>query len=399
MAPESSTATLPLPQKAGAATFATIFVIESFTRSLNVTVVSLQAHDILGSSQKVSVLATSVSFILLLSTLLLPLVLGRLRRRWAYSLGALLMLTASLALASHTLVGQAVGMFLRNGGAAIFHIVLSLYILDNIRRQDLARVEPLRLSMSAVSWTVGPGLGVWLYVNYGPWGTQVAVIASLAVLMAVFWYLRISDSGASLPSGTLQPFNPLANVRRFISQPRLVLAWFVAFGRSCFWATFMIYGPLLIVESGLGKGMSGLVVSASQALLLAAYWSGSLARRYGVRKVLAGSFCFASMGSLGAGLAGTHAPYVAIVLLLAGALAGSALDGVGGIPFLRAVRPHERQRMTAVYRTSIEFSDLIPSFIFAFALLWFEIGMVFVILGLWLGALGLLTWRYLPRSL
>ncbi len=399
MAPDSSTAALPLPQKAGAITFATIFAIESFVRSLNVTVLSLQAYDILGSSQKVSVLATAVSLTLLIATLMMPMLLGRLRRRWAYSLGALLMLIASLVLATQTLPGQAIGMFLRNGGAAIFNIVLSLYILDNIRRQDLATAEPIRLSASAISWTLGPGLGVWLYVEYGPWGPQAAVIASVVVLMAVFWFLRLSDSGSSMPSGTLQPFNPLANVRRFVDQPRLVLAWLIAFGRSCFWATFMIYGPLLIVESGLGKNLSGIVISASQLLLLAAYWSGSLARHYGVRAVIAGSFGLASVAAIGAGIAGTQAPYMAILLLLAGALAGSALDGVGGIPFLRAVRPHERQRMTAVYRTSIEFSELVPSFIFAFALLWFEIGAVFVILGLWLGVMSFVTWRYLPRSL
>ena len=80
-------------------------------------------------------------------------------------------------------------------------------------------------------------------------------------------------------------------------------------------------------------------------------------------------------------------------------LAASALDGVGGIPFLRAVRPHERQRMTSVYRTFIDFSELIPSFIFAIALMWFPIGSVFVILGLWLAVAGALSWRYLPRSL
>lgn len=390
---------MPIPQKAGAFTFATLFVIESFARSLNVTVVSLQAYDILGSSQKVSVLATLVAVTLLGSTLLLPFVLGRVRRRWVYTLGAAFMLAASLGLATHTLAGQAAGMFFRSGGAAIFNIVLSLYILDNIRRQDLARTEPLRFSMSAVSWTAGPGVGVWLYVQYGPWGPQAAVIATLILLMAVFWYLRLSDPGTSLPPGNLQSFNPLANVRRFTAQPRLVLGWLIAFGRSCFWATFMIYGPLLIVESGLGKGLSGWVISASQALLLAAYWSGSLARHYSVRWVIAGSFGLAAVAALGAGAAGTHFPYVAIVLLLAGALAGSALDGVGGIPFLRAVRPYERQRMTAVYRTSIEFSELVPPFIFAFALLWFEIGAVFVILGLWLGVCGFLAWRYLPRSL
>ena len=399
MASDSATSAVPLPRKAGAFTFATIFAIESFSRSLNSTVVSLQAYDILGSSQKVSVLATSVSLVVMLSTLLLPFVLGRLRRRWAYSLGALLMLAAAVALASHTLVGQWAGMFLRNGSAAIFNITLSLYILDNIRRRDLARSEPIRLSLSTLSWMTGPALGVWLYVEHGPWGPQLAVIISLVLLMAVFWYLRLSDHGHSLPSGTMQPFNPLANVQRFVSQPRLRLAWLIAFGRSCFWTTFFIYVPLLIVESGLGKGTSGLVISASQALLLAAYLSGALARRHGVRWVITGSFGLAALASTGAGIAGIHSPYIAVALLLAGSLAASALDGVGGIPFLRAVRARERPHMTAVYRTFIDFSELIPSFIFALALIWLQIGAVFVILGLWMAVCCFISWRYLPRSL
>jgi MFS family permease len=225
------------------------------------------------------------------------------------------------------------------------------------------------------------------------------VIVTLILLMSVFWYLRLSDSSASLPSGTLQPFNPLANIRRFVRQPRLVLAWLIAFARSCFWATFMTYGPLLIVESGLGKGVSGIVISVSQILLLAAYWSGWLARRYSVRTVIASAFALGSIASLGAGIAGIHAPYIAIAFMLVGSLMGSALDGVGGIPFLRAVKPHERQRMTAVYRTSIDLSELVPAFVFAIALLWFQVGAAFVILGVWLAIVGFVAWRYLPRSL
>ena len=399
MASESLTQIMPLPRRAGAYTFAAIFAIESLSRSLNATVVSLQAYDIMGSSQRVSVLSASVSFAVMSSTLMIPAVLGRLRRRWAYSLGALLMMLASLMLATHTMAGQWLGMYFRNGGAAIFNITLSLYILDHIKRQDLTRAEPIRLSLSTFSWMTGPALGVWLYVSYGPWGPQVAVILDLALLMAVFWYIRLSDGGKVLPPGTLEPFSPLANVRRFVSQPRLRLAWLIAFGRSCFWSTFFIYGPLLIVESGLGKGVSGVVISASQLVLLSAYLSGRVARRYGVRKVIAGAFMLAALAALGAGLAGTHAPYVAIGLLLTGSLAASALDGVGGIPYLRAVRPHERQRMTPVYRTYIDFSELIPSFIFAFALMWLPIGVVFVILAGGLAIVGAISWRYLPRSL
>jgi hypothetical protein len=55
--------------------------------------------------------------------------------------------------------------------------------------------------------------------------------------------------------------------------------------------------------------------------------------------------------------------------------------------------------MAAVYRTYIDFSELIPSFVFAFALLWLPIGIVFVILSVGLLAIGLVAWRFLPRAL
>ncbi len=398
MPSDSSSTSLPLPRKAGALTFSAIFALESLARSLNSTVVSLQAYDILGASQKVSELSTAVSLSVLMATLLLPYALGRLRRRWAYSLGIALLIAASLALASFTLTGQAAGMFLRNCGATVLGITLSLYILDHIKRSELARVEPLRLSLSTFSWMVGPATGIWLYSRYGPVAAQAAAIAAGMALFGLFWYFRLSDH-TTLPSGTLQPFNPLANVRRFVMQPRLRLAWLIAFGRSCFWTSFFIYGPLLIVEGGLSKQFGGLMISASQAVLLSAYVSGRLAQRHGVRIVIALAFATAALASLAAGIAGKNSPYLAAFLLLVGSAAASALDGVGGIPFLRAVRPHERQRMTAVYRTYIDFSELIPSFVFVFALSYFEIGSVFVILAVALAIIGAVSWKFLPRSL
>lgn len=391
---------LSLPRRAGAYTFAAIFSVESFVRALNATVVSLQAYDILGTAQRVSVLSTCVSVTVLIVTLMLPHVLGRMRRRWAYVFGICLMIAASLALASHVVAGQALGMLLRNLGAAVMNITLSLYIMDHIRRADLARSEPLRLSLSTFSWMMGPALGVWLYVGFGPWGPQLAVIASSLFLLLLFWYLRLSDNvTAAPPPPAAEGFNTLANLRRFLAQPRLRLAWTIAFGRSCFWATFFIYGPLLLVEAGLGKSAGGLMISASQAVLLTAWVSGRIARVHGVRVVIAWAFALCALASLAAGVAGTAAPYLAIAALLMGSVAASALDGVGGIPFLRAVRHHERQKMATVYRTYIEFSELIPAFVFAFALLWLPIGMVFVILSLGLALIGWISWKYLPKSL
>lgn len=398
--PSDSTMTGDLPlRRGGAYTFAALFAVESFVRSLNSTVISLQAYDILGTAQKVSVLSTAVSMAVLVLTLFLPHMLGRMRRRWAYTLGVAMMMAASLALAAHVVAGQATGMLLRNLGAAVLNITLQLYIMDHIRRADLARSEPLRMSLSTFSWTAGPALGVWLYVHYGPWAPQALVIAAAAALLALFWHLRLSDTPNPAPQSEAEPFGAFRNLRRFIVQPRLRLAWLIAFGRSCFWSTFFIYGPLLLVEAGLPKTVGGLMISASQLVLLTAWLSGRFAVRFGVRMVIAAAFVLCAVTSLIAGIAGTAAPYVAIACLLAGSVAASALDGVGGIPFLRAVRHRERQEMTAVYRTYIDCSELIPAFIFAFALLYFPIGMVFVILAAGLFVIAWVAWRHLPRSL
>jgi MFS family permease len=398
MTSESLSPSILPGRKAGALTFGMLFALESLVRSLNVTVISLQAHDLLKESRLVSELSVLVSILVLTTTLLMPYILGRLRRRWAYTVGIASMIVAASFLASHTIPGQAMGMYFRSCGAATLNVTLSLYILDHIKKADLARTEPLRLSLSTLSWSAGPSLGVWLYTLYGPWAPQAASITAALILFCVFWYLRLSDR-PHMPSGTLQGFNPLANVARFAAQPRLRLAWLIAFGRSCFWATLFIYGPLLLIEANIPNQISGYMISASQAMLFGAYFYGKLASRLGVRTIIYSCYLVMATACLAAGLAGREYPYVAIGLLLMGSAAATGLDGVGGIPFLRAVRYHERQRMAAVYRTFIDFSELIPAMVFAVALRYFEIGVVFTLLGLGLVIVAIIAFRHLPKSM
>lgn len=386
------------PPKRGAVAFATLFAVESFSRALIATVVSVQAHDLLMSSQRVSVLFTCVSLAVLVSTLTLPMLFRYIPRRWIYTAGVVGLILASLAFATHTLPGQVGGMYLRNVGAATLNIALALYILDHIRKADLVRSEPMRLAFSTVSWTIGPFLGVWLYETYGPWAPQLLCIATCCLVIAFFWYLRLNDHPV-IKAATSAPQNPLANVGRFVGQPRLRLAWIIAFGRSCFWTTFFVYGSLLMIEGNLGKEASGLLISLSQLALCTAYLFGKISERIGVRKVIFWAYAVAALAMIGAGYAGTGAPILAAVFLLIGAVANSALDGVGGIPYLRSVRAHERPQMTGVYRSYIDLSDLLPSLIYSFVLLAFPLGTVFYILGVWLAIVGFVAWRYLPRSM
>jgi MFS family permease len=398
--PSDTSASIPSfeGRKAGAWTFAAIFSLESFVRALNASVIPIQAYELLGSSRNVSVLTTGVSLAVLVTTLSLPLVLANVRRRWAYTLGIALSLTAALFLASYTVEGQVAGYYLRQTGASVMNVALSLYILDHIDKSHYARSEPIRLSSSTISWTIGPMLGVWLYQNYGALAPQLAVVGAALKLAGAFWYLRLADP-VTLPQGTLTGFNPLGNAWRFFSQPRLRLAWFIAFMRSVYWSGLFIYGPLLMIESGLSKTAAGMVISASQLILPSALVFGAIAMRTGVRPVITSCFIMIAIASSIAGIIGGGAPYAMIAFLLLAALAASGLDGVGAIPFMRAVKPRERARMTSVYRTFIEASEILPGFVFALLLTLFDTSIVFIVIGLSTSIMAFLTWKHLPKSL
>ena len=396
---EAATAViLPGQKRAGAWTFGILFLFESLARAFAAGVLSIQAYDLLGSSQKVSMLGAVVSGTVLVITLFMPFLFGKMRRRWAYTIGCLLLVAGSGALATFSLVGQITGTVLRNAGASITNVTLQLYILDHIKKSDLTTSEPLRLALSTIAWGIGPYSGVWLYQNYGPLAPQLFAMFFALVLLGIFWFLRLHDPEL-LPKGTLQPFNPIANVARFVAQPRLRLAWVIAFTRSSFWAAFFTYGPLLMIEGGLGKSAGGAIISISQLLLLTTVFFGQAAKRKGVRLVITLCFVVMSLGAVVAGLVGIASPWVAAGLLLCGAAGAAGLDGIGAIPYMRAVKFHERQRMTAVYRTFIDFSDLLPSLIYAVVLRYAGVSIVFVLMGVFASIIGVLSWRHLPKGM
>ncbi len=398
--PSDSHATLPNfeGRKGGAFTFAAIFSLESFVRALNASVIPIQAYELLGSSRNVSILTTLVSAAVLITTLMLPLAFGHVRRRWAYTVGISFSMAAALFLASYTVAGQVAGYYLRQTGASVMNVSLSLYILDHIHKSDYARTEPIRLASSTISWTLGPITGVWLYQNYGVLAPQLAVMAAAALLLAVFWYIRLADP-VTLPQGNMSGFNPLANAWHFFSQARLRLAWSIAFARSVFWSALFIYGPILMLESGLTRTGAGLVISASQILLPAALLFGIIAARTGVRPVISSCFLGMAIASTIAGVIGTLSPALTIAFLLLGAAAASGLDGVGAIPFMRAVKPRERAKMTSVYRSFIEVSEILPGFVFAILLSVFDTSTVFIVVGAGSALMAVLTFKHLPKSL
>ncbi len=380
----------------GAPVFAIMFTLESLGRATLATVIPLQAYALLGDARNVSAVYFAIGVTGLIGSFTIPLLIRRFRRRWVYSAAAMLMIAAAGLLATGTLSGQLSGMLIRAFSVACSNIALSLYILDYIRKRDMTRAEPMKLMYSAAAWTFGPTLGVWLYQEFGSGTPELVTAVSSVLLLAYFWFLRLQENPA-VAAATRPPPNPLKSIGRFVAQPRLRLAWIIPFGRSCWWSMFFVYPPLYMIESGQGKLAGALLVSAGNALLVFTPWVGRVARRIGIRPVTMIAYLAAGLFSAAAALVYDF-PVAVALCLLGGATAASALDAVGNIPFMRSVRAFERPQMTTVFRTYIDFSDLLPAGLFAVLLSFFDFRAVFLAAALWMLAIGLVA-RYLPKRM
>lgn len=389
---------LPAIRPADARTFASLYAVESFARATITSVIPIQAYEILRNEQTVSILYTLVSLLGLSVTLFMPLLIRRFARRWVYTAGAGLLAVGSAFFVTHTLAGQFAGMLCRVMGASALSITLNLYIMDHIRKTDFMQAESLRMAWSMFAWTSGPTLGIFLYTHLGIYAAHGAVVFFAALLTALFWYYRLGDNPLIAP-GRSRAANPLANIGRFVAQPRMRLAWLIAFGRSCFWTTFFVYGPLFMVIAGEGELAGGLLVSAANGLLFLAIFWGRGGRRFGVRRIIPLAFFMMALMLYMAGAVGTAAPLLTAALLLVGAVFTVAIDALGSTVFLRAVRSYERPQMAAVYRTYLDFSEFTPPLVYSVMLSFFGLGSVFATLGVLLTVCGIVAWRYLPKGM
>jgi MFS family permease len=383
-------------ERPGASEFAFMYAVESMARATLATVIPLQAYELFQEARYVSVAFLGVGITGLIASFLIPWLIGQIRRRWVYTLGAGLLIVASALIVTGAALGQVGGMLVRAFGAACLNITLTLYIMDYISRRDLVVSEPRKFFFGATAWLMGPPLGVWLADRYGLWSACLFSAGFALVTLGNFWRLRLAENPV-VAAATRKPPSPWASIGRFIRQPRLRLAWAIAFARSSWWGVYMVYAPLLMVEAGKDPIWGALLVSTGNGLLLLAPLWGRLGARIGLRRAIFGAFIVLGAATLAAGFVASR-PFLAGAILLAAALCAVGLDSIGSIPFYRAVRPYERPQMTTVFRTNLDGADLISSAVFAALLSFFDLPAVFLASGIASLAAALLA-LYLPRAM
>ena len=378
--------------KPGIVVFATMDALDSMARASLVTVLPLLALDVFGDSRDVSLAYTLGGVAGLLALFTIPWLTRRFRRRFVYTLGVLLVIAGAVAMATASQVGVTAAIFLRTFAASCVIVMMNLYVMEFIRRRDFVRLEPIRLVAVAVPWTAGPYLGVWLYQEVSPFAAYGLSAACATLVLAYFWSLPLrGGAGANRP-----PQAPWRHVLRYAAQPRLRLAWLLAFGRSSWWGMFFIYAPLYMVESGASQTTGALLVSIGNAALLIAPLFGWLARRYGLRRVV--RLAFLVLGVLTVAVGAAPSPLAGGALLVAGAVGAVCLDGLVIVTFYRAVHAYERAEMATVYSTWRDISNLAMPALAAVLLSFGPLSWVFVAMG---ASMFVYAWssRYIPRRM
>jgi MFS family permease len=379
-----------------ALSFGAMFAVGAFGRALMSAVIPIEAFDLLGSARNVSLLYFGVAAANLLASFAIPALIHAFRRRRVYVLAILIGVMAPLLVGLDTVATLTLGALLREVGAIALLVTQNLYIMDHIRRRDFVRSEPLRLFFGAAAWGFGPALGVVIHQDIGPWVAFGTAAAFMLVELVWFRVMNIADMALVAPRAA-KPRNPMRFIARYWSQPRLRLAYAIAFSRSCWWVLLTVYGPIYMIETGAGDTAGGYLVSAGNMLLFLVLVFGLIARKIGVRKVIVWALLLSGLGTLV--IAGVYpSPWLGAAFFVVAAIGASALDAVGGIPFLRAVRARERAEMTLVYVTFIQMSQLVPAAVFAILLSFFDLPAIFVAMS------ALLIWtawiaRWVPKSM
>jgi ACDE family multidrug resistance protein len=154
------------------------------------------------------------------------------------------------------------------------------------------------------------------------------------MLLLLFRGLGLGEHAAlaAMPRPTT---NPLRYVPRFLSQPRLLLAWTNAVTRLSWWGVYFVYAPILTVTSDFSAEAGGIVASIGTGWTwLVPIWSWA-DRRFGLRWQLQIGYTSAGVLSIVAALAFT-APWLGALLLALEMFGAETIDGAGNLLFLRA---------------------------------------------------------------
>lgn len=335
--------------------FAHLAGIEAVIRGTLLSVFPLLMYRAWGDAVVVAQIYFVIGLLSLMTALTVPTLTRFVARRRIFPAAILMYVLASVF---GVLGGKfaTLALLLHVMGTATCFVCFNAYVLDNVARIDFSRLETMRMVYGGFGWVAGPLLGVWLLSFWRGAPFLLVAVAALVMLVMVL-RMRLGD-GKLIHKPRARASNPVAHVRRFFAQPRMVTGWLIPLARSCGWWFYFVYVGIFAVQNGLGEQVGGVASSiANGGLFLAPLmlrWTQRHSVRYAVRAGCLLSGCCFLLGALLSPL-----PWATVTVLILGTVFLVLLDTSGGLPFLMAVKPSERTEMSAVYSSFRDASGIL----------------------------------------
>ena len=343
----------PAPSVRG---FAVLAGTEAIARGILISVFPLIIYRALQDVGVVSKVYFFIGLSSLMIGLLVPYLIRYVPRRWVYAAGTVMFAIGALLACFEAPIAVVAGLSFTTFATVTTFVCFNAYVLDYVSKIELGKLETSRLFYSALGWTVGPVLGVFLFGWWRPAPFLIAAIAALTMLL-VFLVMRLGD-GKLITKSRAAPANPFGYFRRFAEQPRLITGWTFAVIRSCGWWVYVVYLPIYALENGLGEQLGGIALSISDGALFLTPLMFRFIQRRSVKKAVRVGFLISGLLFLVAG-APHGTPPIAVVCLMAGSFFLILLDVCAGLPFLLAVKPSERIEMSAIYSSFRDVSGIL----------------------------------------
>ena len=378
----------PAPSVRG---FAVLAGTEAIARGILVSVFPLVMYQTLKDAAFVSAVYFAIGIASLVVGLSVPYVIRLVPRRWVYAVGTIMFSTGAMIATLATPIPVIAGLALTTIATVTTFVCFNAYVLDYVAKFELGRFETSRLFYSALGWTVGPVLGVYLY-TWRPIAPFLIAAAAAFLMLVVFTVMRLGN-GKLITKSRRAPANPFAYFQRFFAQPRLITGWLFAVIRSCGWWVYVVYLPIFALQNGLPEQLGGMVLSISNSALFLTPLMLRFMQRRSVRTAVRTGFLMSGLLFFIAGLT-QSAPLLTVVCLMMGSFFLILLDVSGGLPFLLAVKPSERTEMSAIYSSFRDVSGILTPGAAWIILLISPISGVFIA-----GGTGLVSAWYLARKL
>jgi MFS family permease len=247
-------------------------------------------------------------------------------------------------------------------GTVLFDVGSMAYLPRLVDRDQIARGNSQLQSVSSIATISGPALGgLFVSLFLAPRAVIAAVVLWVASVAAI-WRIRTAEPAPEASGGGMQPVRQIAEGIRFVFRNPILrpVALITASFNFCYAAYLVIFIVYLPKELGLSGFEIGLVLAAiGPSILIGAFLSSSLPRRFGYGRVLLPAAFVSDFFLLGMGLVRGSGVLVVVVLVLLNFVYG-CLSGIFAISLVALRQSATPDRLLGRVMATLRFLGVGP---------------------------------------